>query len=86
LLQNTVRSFGEFGWMLPANEQTFVRNTIEHARETFASEDSTAMRRTLEQLETAARLITDAMFRPTGLAPGPAHGEEEDTVPVSEGS
>src|SRR5712692_5947922 len=86
LLQNTVRSFGEFGWMLPANEQTFVRNTIEHARETFASEDSTAMRRTLEQLEKAARIITDAMFRPTGLAPGPAHGEEEDTVPVSEGS
>jgi molecular chaperone DnaK len=84
LLQNTVRSFGEFGWMLPANDQEFVRNTIEHARETFTSEDSTAMRYTLEQLERAARLITDAMFRPTGLASGPAHGEEEDAVPLSE--
>src|SRR5437667_2377919 len=41
LLQNTVRSFGEFGWMLPAEDQGFVRTTIEHARETFVSEDST---------------------------------------------
>ena len=84
LLQNTVRSFGEFGWMLPVNDQEFVRNTIEHARETFTSEDSTAMRYTLEQLERAARLITDAMFRPTGLESGPAHGEQEDTAPLSE--
>ena len=84
LLQNTVRSFSEFGWMLPANDQEFVRNTIEHARETFTSEDSSAMRYTLEQLERAARLITDAMFRPTGLASDSARGEEEDAVPLSE--
>ena len=32
LLQNTVRSFGEFGWMLPSDDQEFVRNTVEHAR------------------------------------------------------
>jgi len=85
LLQNTIRSFGEFGWMLTANDQEFVRNTVEHARDTFNSEDSAEMRYTLEQLERAARMITDAMFRPTGLASGPVEKEnEEDTTPVSE--
>lgn len=83
LLQNTVRSFGEFGWMLSAEDQGFVRTTIEHARETFVSEDSTEMRYTLEQLEKAARLITDAMFRPTGLASGEKDTEQE-TAPLSE--
>jgi molecular chaperone DnaK len=90
LLQNTVRSFGEFGWMLSANDQEFVRNTVEHARDSFSSEDSSEVRYTLEQLERAARLITDAMFRPTGLASGPAEPEKEekeekeDSVPLSE--
>jgi molecular chaperone DnaK len=85
LLQNTVRSFGEFGWMLSSDDQEFVRNAIDHARNTFTSEDSTEMRSTLEQLEKAARLITDAMFRPTGLASGPAEKPtEEDAEPVSE--
>ena len=85
LLQNTVRSFGEFGWMLMSDDQEFVRNTIDHARETFRSEDSAEVRYTLEQLERAARLITDAMFRPTGLASGPGDKErEEDTAPLSE--
>ena len=83
LLQNTVRSFGEFGWMLPADDQGFVRTTIEHARETFVSEDSTEMRYTLEQLEKAARLITDAMFRPTGMASG-EKDDEQETAPLSE--
>jgi molecular chaperone DnaK len=85
LLQNTVRSFGEFGWMLTGDDQEFVRNTVERARETFSSEDSSEVRYTLEQLERAARLITDAMFRPTGLASGPSEEEkEEDTAPLSE--
>jgi len=85
LLQNTVRSFGEFGWMLSSDDQEFVRNAVDHARNTFTSEDSTEMRSTLEQLERAARLITDAMFRPTGLASGPAEKTtEEDAQPVSE--
>jgi molecular chaperone DnaK len=83
LLQNTVRSFGEFGWMLSADDQGFVRTTIEHARETFVSEDSTEMRYTLEQLERAARLITDAMFRPTGMASGEKDPDQE-TAPLSE--
>jgi len=85
LLQNTMRSFGEFGWMLDSNDQEFVRTTVEHARETFSSEDSSEVRYTLEQLERAARLITDAMFRPTGLASGPSENEkEEDPAPLSE--
>ena len=85
LLQNTVRSFGEFGWMLTSDDQEFVRNTVEHARATFSSEDSSEVRYTLEQLERAARLITDAMFRPTGLASGPAPKEnEEEPAPLSE--
>lgn len=84
LLQNTVRSFSEFGWMLSAEDQEFVRNTVEQARETFSSEDPTQMRYTLELLEKAARLITDAMFRPTGLASGPAPGQDEETAPLSE--
>ena len=86
LLQNTVRSFGEFGWMLSADNQEFVRNTIEHSRETAASEDSAEVRYSLELLEKAARLITDAMFRPTGLAAEPDSTEKEEVedVPLSE--
>jgi molecular chaperone DnaK len=86
LLQNTMRSFGEFGWMLSSNDQEFVRNTVEHARDTFSSEDSAEVRYTLEQLERAARLITDAMFRPTGLAADQPEKqkEEEEPAPLSE--
>jgi molecular chaperone DnaK len=79
LMQNTIRSFGEFGWMLSASDQELVRETLERARDAAISEDSVEVRRALEQLENAARLITDAMFRPTGLAAG-AKKEEEDTV------
>jgi molecular chaperone DnaK len=85
LLQNTVRSFGEFGWMLTAEDQDFVRHTVEHARDTFSSEDSSEVRYTLEQLEKAARLITDAMFRPTALSADHSKSEpEEVTAPLSE--
>lgn len=85
LLQNTVRSFGEFGWMLTAEDQDFVRNTVEQARDTFSSEDSSEVRYTLEQLEKAARLITDAMFRPTALAADQSQNEpEEVAAPLSE--
>ena len=84
LLQNTVRSFGEFGWMLSSDDQEFVRNTIEHARSTFSSEDSSEVRYTLEQLERAARMITDAMFRPTGLVSEQKEKESEEVAPLSE--
>jgi molecular chaperone DnaK len=84
LLQNTVRSFTEFGWMLSADDQGFVRSTVENARDTFSSEDSSEVRYTLEQLERAARLITDAMFRPTALASSSENEKDEDTAPLSE--
>ncbi len=82
LLQNTIRSFGEFGWMLPPSDQEFVRSTLENARKTAVSEDAPEVRRSLEQLERAARLITDAMFRPTGLASDMK--AEDETAPLSE--
>ncbi|HJZ68396.1 MAG TPA: molecular chaperone DnaK [Blastocatellia bacterium] len=85
LLQNTVRSFSEFGWMLSADDQQFVRATIEHARETTATEDANQVRYSLEELEKAARLITDAMFRPSGLA-GPAKKETEEAAQLLETS
>src|SRR5215510_8913981 len=68
LLQNTIRSFGEFGWMLSAEDQEFVRSTLDEARRTAVSEDSGEVRHSLEALERAARMITDAMFRPTGMS------------------
>ena len=82
LLQNTIRSFGEFGWMLPPDDQEFVRSTLENARKTAVSEDAPEVRYSLEQLERAARLITDAMFRPTGLASDLK--SEDGTAPLSE--
>jgi molecular chaperone DnaK len=84
LLQNTIRSFGEFGWMLSALDQEFVRSTIEEARASVISEDAGEVRLALEQLEKAARMITDAMFRPTGLASDRAENREEEAVPLSE--
>ena len=82
LLQNTIRSFGEFGWMLQPDDQEFVRSTLENARKTAVSEDAPEVRYSLEQLERAARLITDAMFRPTGLASDLK--SEDETAPLSE--
>jgi molecular chaperone DnaK len=83
LLQNTIRSFGEFGWMLTAEDQEFVRNTLDNARATAISEDAQEVRTALEHLESAARLITDAMVRPTGLASGTSASNEEE-APLSE--
>jgi molecular chaperone DnaK len=84
LLQNTIRSFGEFGWMLSSNDQEFVRTTLDDARKTVVSENSSEVRHALEQLERAARMITDAMFRPTGLAADPGSKPEEEVTPLSE--
>ncbi|HST19655.1 MAG TPA: molecular chaperone DnaK [Blastocatellia bacterium] len=84
LLQNTIRSFGEFGWMLPPGEQEFVRQSLDRARRAALSEDAPEVRSALEELERGARLITDAMFRPTGLASGPDSGSEEEATPLTE--
>jgi molecular chaperone DnaK len=72
LLQNSVRSFSEFGWMLSADNQELVRSALEEARSAAVSENATEVRLALEQLENAARMITDAMFRPTQVSPSPA--------------
>jgi molecular chaperone DnaK len=84
LLQNTIRSFGEFGWMLQSNDQEYVRQSLDSSRRAAVSDNATEVRYALEELEKAARLITDAMFRPTGLASdGGASGEDEVT-PLTE--
>ncbi|HJQ22701.1 MAG TPA: molecular chaperone DnaK [Blastocatellia bacterium] len=85
LMHNTARSFSEFGWMLSQENQDYVRQTLDNARRAVVSEDGTEVRYALEELEKAARLITDAMFRPTAMSPGSGPTlEDEVTVPVTE--
>jgi molecular chaperone DnaK len=84
LLQNTIRSFSEFGWMLQPNDQEFVRHSLDDSRRAALSDDASEVRAALEELERAARLITDAMFRPTGLAADPMSSNEEDATPLTE--
>jgi molecular chaperone DnaK len=81
LLQNTVRSFSEFGWMLSAEDQELVRTALERARTAAVSDDGQEVRHALERLENAARLITDAMFRP---AQGSGAGSDSDNQEGSE--
>jgi molecular chaperone DnaK len=81
LLQNSVRSFSEFGWMLSADHQEYVRRTLEAARTAAVSDDGGEIRTALEELERAARMITDAMFRPTQVTPS-AGGSSEDSDSV----
>jgi hypothetical protein len=70
---------------LQPNDQEFVRQTLDSARRAVVSEDGTEVRYALEELERAARLITDAMFRPTGMSPGPGPAaEEENATPATE--
>ncbi|MCC6743893.1 MAG: molecular chaperone DnaK [Acidobacteria bacterium] len=68
LLQNSQRSFSEFGWMLSAQDQEIVRNALEKAHAACASEDGDAIRSALETLEHSARMITDAMFKPASVS------------------
>lgn len=74
LMQNTQRSFSEFGWMLSANDQEMVRDTLLQAKDGLASQDPLLIRQLLEALEHAAKVITDAMFSPaaSGQEPGPS--------------
>ncbi len=83
LLQNSMRSFSEFGWMLPSEDQNYVRESLERARKAAMSDDATEVRSALEELENAARMITEAMFRPTGLS-GSASTNEEEVSPFPE--
>ena len=85
LLQNSVRSFSEFGWMLSADHQEYVRRTIDAARTAAVSDDGGEIRTALEELERAARMITDAMFRPTQVTPSPGGSSEDaDSAQIPE--
>ncbi len=73
LLQNTQRSFSEFGWMLSVNDQESVRNTLLVAKDAMATDDIGMIKQNLSELERTGRLITDAMFSggaAGGLGPG----------------
>ncbi|MFQ3580707.1 MAG: molecular chaperone DnaK [Chloracidobacterium sp.] len=73
LLQNTQRSFGEFGWMLAAEEQELVRETLTGAKEVLSIQDPAVVKQWLDALENAAQIITNAMFNaPTGDTPPPS--------------
>jgi chaperone protein DnaK len=75
LLQNTQRSFGEFGWMLSDEEQNYVRETLNGAKEVLNVQDIEVVKQWLEALEQAAQIITNAMFNmPAGDTPPPETG------------
>jgi molecular chaperone DnaK len=74
LLQNTQRSFSEFGWMLSSDDQAMVRDTLIHARECLSLQDGETIRRWLEALENAAQIITNAMFNPPSGTDAPDGG------------
>ncbi len=82
LLQSTVRTFAEFGWLLPENDQTFVRDavkTAKHADEGIDTDINYA--RLMQDLEQAASLLTHAMFSShanskDGNAPQPAKTDD----------
>jgi molecular chaperone DnaK len=72
LLQNTQRSFSEFGWMLSVGDQESVRNTLVVAKEAMATDDMGMIKQNLSELERIGRIITEAMFSGAagGLGPG----------------
>ena len=83
LLQNSQRSFSEFGWMLSAQDQEIVRTALERAHAACQSEDGDAIRAALETLEHAALMISDAMFKPASVA---KQGSEEEDGVVDSGT
>jgi hypothetical protein len=70
--------------MLSADDQEYVRNAVEHSRDASVCEDSVEVRYALERLEKAAAIITDAMFRPTGLAADPSPTSDDDVAKLSD--
>src|SRR5256714_1664456 len=57
LLQNTIRSFCEFGWMLPPKDQEDGRQALDSPRRAAVSGGGSEVRYALEELEKSARLI-----------------------------
>jgi molecular chaperone DnaK len=69
LLQNTQRSFSEFGWMLATESQEAIRHNLMVAKDALGSDDAEITRRSLEELEKIGQLITEAMFSGAGGNP-----------------
>jgi molecular chaperone DnaK len=82
LLQNTTRSFSEFGWMVSDKDRDFIRSALEQARTAVLSEDPEEIRLALERLESAGRIITEAMFR-SSREPAPQQKSEDEAEEVS---
>jgi len=67
LIQSTRRSFSEFGWMLPEEEQERTRETLNHAETALTSEEVSKIRTAFEELESCGRRLTEAMFNSSAL-------------------
>jgi molecular chaperone DnaK len=79
LIQTTSKTFTEFGWLLPENDQEFAREAIRSAKRAFEDNeedpDVIDYKRLMQDLEQAASLLTQAMFS------SQAHGSGEKTNP-----
>jgi molecular chaperone DnaK len=67
LVQSTRRSFSEFGWMLPEEEQSRTRETLNKAEAALGGEDVPKIRSALDELEVCGRKLTEAMFNSSAL-------------------
>jgi molecular chaperone DnaK len=62
LVQSTRRSFSEFGWMLPKEQQDKSRETLAQAEFALGSEELDTINKAFDELEASGRLLTEAMF------------------------
>ncbi len=67
LLQSTRRSFAEFGFMLPEEDQVKTRSSLAQAEEALSSEDVKKINAAYELLEECGRRLTEVMFTASGL-------------------
>ena len=84
LLQNTIRSFSEFGYMLSGNDQERARQAIDEAREAALSDSPDRIRTALEHLENIARLITNGDVPPDQHGARPRRQGRRSGMPLSE--
>jgi molecular chaperone DnaK len=64
LFQSTTKTFTEFGWLLPENDQNFARDSLRAAKGVFEENDGQDLnyKVIMQDLEQAAALLTQAMF------------------------
>lgn len=63
LLKTTNRTFTEFGWLLPENDQEFVREAMKAAKRGYEDPEAVVdYKRVMQDLDQAASLLTQAMF------------------------